>query len=160
MHGLQSVADVRQGAPDDHAHGVIEIRTAHLVFYIDGNEIPAAVSSVSAERKLRGRWRRPLRWIFLICQRCSLKGCNCYFSMQIGLSVIESCAMKRNLFLLFAAGLSLGIGAAQTRAFTGARLIDGSGKPAIENATLIIRDGRVEAGGPSSRIKLPAKAER
>ncbi|MGH9719994.1 MAG: amidohydrolase family protein [Bryobacteraceae bacterium] len=42
----------------------------------------------------------------------------------------------------------------QTRAkiFTGARLIDGTGKPAVEKASLLVRDGRVEA------VSTPAKA--
>src|SRR5262249_7740853 len=35
MHGLQSVAHVRQGAPDDDAHRIVEIRLAHLVFEVD-----------------------------------------------------------------------------------------------------------------------------
>jgi hypothetical protein len=35
VHRLQAVAHVRQRAPDDHAHGVVEIRLAHLVFEID-----------------------------------------------------------------------------------------------------------------------------
>jgi imidazolonepropionase-like amidohydrolase len=75
--------------------------------------------------------------------------------------VIESSAMKSNLLLLFVAALGAGIASAQpTRAFIGARIIDGTGKPAIEHGTLIIRDGRVEAVGPSSRIKPPARAER
>jgi imidazolonepropionase-like amidohydrolase len=39
------------------------------------------------------------------------------------------------------------------RAWIGARIIDGTGRPPIENATLFIRDGRIEALG--SRIKLP-----
>lgn len=75
--------------------------------------------------------------------------------------MIESSAMKSNLHLLLVAGFSLGIASAQTtRAFVGARIIDGGGKTAIEHGTLIIRNGRVEAVGPSSRIKPPAKAER
>src|SRR5262245_62114499 len=45
------------------------------------------------------------------------------------------------------------------KAFVGARLIDGSGKGAVENATLIVRDGRVEAVGPASKIKPPAGAQ-
>jgi hypothetical protein len=32
VHRLQAVADVRQGAPHDHAHRVIEVRMAHLGF--------------------------------------------------------------------------------------------------------------------------------
>ena len=37
VHRLQPVAHVGQRPADDHAHGVIEIRLAHLVFYVDGN---------------------------------------------------------------------------------------------------------------------------
>lgn len=44
------------------------------------------------------------------------------------------------------------------KAFVGARLIDGAGKPAIENATLVVRDGRVEAAGPASTTRPPASA--
>jgi len=45
------------------------------------------------------------------------------------------------------------------KAFVGARVIDGDGKGAVENATLIVRDGRVEAVGPASKIKPPAGAQ-
>src|SRR5262245_59068789 len=45
------------------------------------------------------------------------------------------------------------------KVFVGARVFDGSGKPAIENATLIVRDGRVEAMGPAKAIKAPAGAQ-
>jgi hypothetical protein len=36
MHGLQAIAGIRQGAANDHAHRVIEIRAAHFVFKADG----------------------------------------------------------------------------------------------------------------------------
>src|SRR5262245_12007696 len=45
------------------------------------------------------------------------------------------------------------------KVFVGARVFDGSGKPAIENAALIVRDGRVEAVGPAKSIKAPAGAQ-
>jgi imidazolonepropionase-like amidohydrolase len=48
--------------------------------------------------------------------------------------------------------------AAQDRAFTGARIIDGTGKTAVENATILVRNGRIEAIGPS--VKIPAGAQR
>ena len=49
--------------------------------------------------------------------------------------------------------------AAQERAFTGARIIDGTGKAAIENATLLVsKNGRIEAIGAS--VKIPAGAQR
>ncbi|HEY1339689.1 MAG TPA: amidohydrolase family protein [Bryobacteraceae bacterium] len=61
--------------------------------------------------------------------------------------------------LLFAILLALASTlAAADRAFVGARIIDGSGKPAVEKATLLIRNGRIEAVGPS--VKIPAGVER
>ena len=35
VHGLEAVADVGEGAADDHAHGVIEVRLLHLRFDIN-----------------------------------------------------------------------------------------------------------------------------
>src|SRR5258706_15568178 len=46
-----------------------------------------------------------------------------------------------------------------TLAVTGVRLIDGTGRAAIENATLIVRDGRVQEVGSSS-VKIPPGATR
>jgi hypothetical protein len=39
MRGLETVPYVGQRAPDDHAHRVIHVRAAHLVFDVDGNAI-------------------------------------------------------------------------------------------------------------------------
>src|SRR5215470_1723452 len=44
------------------------------------------------------------------------------------------------------------------KAFVGARIIDGSGKPAMQNATLVVRNGKIEAVGSS--VKVPAGAQR
>ncbi|MGC2326905.1 MAG: hypothetical protein WA604_09360, partial [Candidatus Sulfotelmatobacter sp.] len=44
------------------------------------------------------------------------------------------------------------------QAWVGARVIDGTGKPAIENATLLVRDGRIEAVG--KHVKIPVGAQR
>lgn len=46
------------------------------------------------------------------------------------------------------------------RAFTGARLFDGTGRDPIDNATLLVRDGRIAAAGPASSVDLPAGVER
>ncbi|MCW0466481.1 hypothetical protein NB705_003554 [Xanthomonas sacchari] len=35
MHRLEAVARIREGTPHDHAHGVIEVALAHLVFQVD-----------------------------------------------------------------------------------------------------------------------------
>lgn len=64
--------------------------------------------------------------------------------------------MKWTRVPLWLLSLCLGTCLAQTRVFTGARLIDGSGKPAIEKATLIARDGKIEAVGSS--VRAPAGA--
>jgi hypothetical protein len=45
MHGLQTVADVRQRPAHDYAHGVIEIGPPHLVFDIDGYDVFASVAT-------------------------------------------------------------------------------------------------------------------
>jgi imidazolonepropionase-like amidohydrolase len=47
-----------------------------------------------------------------------------------------------------------------TTAFTNARLFDGTGKPAIEQATLIVSKGRVVQAGPAASVKVPPDATR
>ncbi len=44
------------------------------------------------------------------------------------------------------------------QAWIGARIIDGTGKPPLENATLVVRNGRIVAAG--KRVKIPSGAER
>jgi len=48
---------------------------------------------------------------------------------------------------------------AQTTALRGARVIDGRGGAPIDNATIIIRDGRIVAIGPSAGTAIPSDAE-
>ena len=43
-------------------------------------------------------------------------------------------------------------------AFVGARVIDGTGNPAMEDAVLVVRDGRIEAVGPRSSLPPPPTA--
>jgi len=42
MYGLQSVADIGEGAADDDGHRIVEIRPAHLFFDIYGLNIQRA----------------------------------------------------------------------------------------------------------------------
>jgi len=68
--------------------------------------------------------------------------------------------IKPNLsvaFLILTTILTMGA-AAQDKAFIGARIIDGTGKTPVEKATLLVRNGRIAAVGPS--VKIPAGAER
>jgi imidazolonepropionase-like amidohydrolase len=46
------------------------------------------------------------------------------------------------------------------RAFTGARLIDGTDRPVIENATILVENGRVVAAGRAESVPIPADAQR
>src|SRR5262252_4899680 len=48
---------------------------------------------------------------------------------------------------------------AQTTALRGARVIDGTGSAAIDNATIVMRDGRVAAIGPSAATAVPPDAQ-
>ena len=46
------------------------------------------------------------------------------------------------------------------KAFTGARVIDGTDRPPMDNATIVVRDGKIVAVAPASRAQVPANAER
>jgi imidazolonepropionase-like amidohydrolase len=49
---------------------------------------------------------------------------------------------------------------ASVKAFTGMRLIDGSDRPPIDNATIVVQNGRITAVGPAAQVTVPAGAER
>jgi imidazolonepropionase-like amidohydrolase len=55
---------------------------------------------------------------------------------------------------------SRSVSAADTRAFVGARVIDGTGRPAIESAVLLVQGGKVAALAPAAGFDLPPGAER
>jgi imidazolonepropionase-like amidohydrolase len=66
---------------------------------------------------------------------------------------------------IFAAACGLALSASLApaqgvRAFTGATLIDGTDRPPIANATVVVRDGRIVAAGPAGRVSVPPGAER
>jgi imidazolonepropionase-like amidohydrolase len=50
--------------------------------------------------------------------------------------------------------------AAGTTAFTGARLIDGTGSAPVEPTTIVITDGRIAAVGPAASVAIPAGVTR
>jgi imidazolonepropionase-like amidohydrolase len=64
----------------------------------------------------------------------------------------------RSLTLAFLLGTSLAVGTQpqDLKVFTGARLIDGTGRPPVENATIVVRDGRIVAAGS---VKPPDGAQ-
>src|SRR5262249_28780605 len=63
----------------------------------------------------------------------------------------------RSLILLLAAAISA-VAQDATKAFVNARLLDGTGKPAVERATIVVRGGRIVAVGRA--VTVPAGAER
>ena len=44
-------------------------------------------------------------------------------------------------------------------AIVGGRLIDGTGKPAVENAVVVLKDGKIAAAGPASTTPVPEGAQ-
>ena len=51
-------------------------------------------------------------------------------------------------------------GQGDVKAFVGARIIDGTGSDPIENGVLVVRDGRIDAVGPSESTAVPDGAQR
>ena len=49
---------------------------------------------------------------------------------------------------------------ASTIAFTGATLIDGTGKSPVPNAVVLVTGGRITAAGPANQVTIPKDAER
>ena len=49
---------------------------------------------------------------------------------------------------------------ASTTAFTGARVIDGTDRAPIDNATILVRGGRIVGVGPAAGVTIPAGAQR
>src|SRR5207302_1346726 len=50
--------------------------------------------------------------------------------------------------------------ASRVKAFTGARVIDGTDRPPIDNATIVVSDGKIVTVAPAARAQVPANAER
>jgi imidazolonepropionase-like amidohydrolase len=50
-------------------------------------------------------------------------------------------------------------GSPRVQAFVGARVIDGTGTPPIDNAVIVVRDGRIDAIGPAGTVRPPTGAQ-
>src|ERR1700680_4602048 len=66
---------------------------------------------------------------------------------------------SRILFGLFLTLIYAGTTAADTKAFVGARIFDGTGKAVIEKGTIVVLDGKIAAVGPSGKVKAPKGAQ-
>ena len=72
----------------------------------------------------------------------------------------RSPAMRSTLVLLFAISAQLGAQSAAPIAFTGATLIDGTGRAPVDGATILVSEGRVVAAGPGAQVTVPSNAVR
>ena len=66
---------------------------------------------------------------------------------------------NRILFGLCLSLIHVGTAAADTKAFAGARIFDGTGKAVIEKGTIVVVDGKIAAAGPSNKVKAPKGAQ-
>jgi imidazolonepropionase-like amidohydrolase len=65
--------------------------------------------------------------------------------------------MKTALLLALACVMSSAALAedSQTTVFEGARLIDGTGRPAVENSVIVVKDDKIVAAGPAAKVTKP-----
>jgi imidazolonepropionase-like amidohydrolase len=66
--------------------------------------------------------------------------------------------MRTTLYTILA--LSTAAQAADLQAFIGARIIDGTGRNAVERGVIVTRAGRIEQIGASDAVRIPSGAER
>ncbi|MGQ0647686.1 MAG: amidohydrolase family protein [Gemmatimonadaceae bacterium] len=62
--------------------------------------------------------------------------------------------------LLTAGAVAAPAQSAPVRAFTGLTLIDGTDRPPVANATIVVQDGRVVAAGAAAGVRIPPEAQR
>lgn len=65
----------------------------------------------------------------------------------------------RLVALAAALACAMPLQAQQTQVFTNFRLFDGSGADVLENAAMVVRDGRIAAIGAAASLQLPANAD-
>jgi hypothetical protein len=84
--------------------------------------------------------------------------------LVIGILAGTACAIAWSFAAWDEAGWASARSRAQTpagvTAFIGARIIDGSGSPPIEDGVLVVRDGRIAAVGSSTKVSVPEGAIR
>ena len=73
MDGFQTVANVRQRSTDDDAHRVVEIRPAHLVFDVYGNQVLVAIAIEGQPGSTSARRNGRVSDVVVLCQKILLK---------------------------------------------------------------------------------------
>jgi hypothetical protein len=80
------------------------------------------------------------------------------FSGASGRLLILTLVPFATIALTPARAAATGTAAQPAQAFTNAVLIDGTGAPAVEHATVLIRGATIEAAGPAGQVEIPAGA--
>src|SRR5579871_1657085 len=99
--------------------------------------------------------RKPNRFTAPFCREskshwqrfCNFRGCDTINARGAFLSPREGCMKKIGLAACLCLLAALHAQNGGTTAFVGARIIDGTGKPPIENGTVLVREGRITAVG-------------
>jgi imidazolonepropionase-like amidohydrolase len=76
-----------------------------------------------------------------------------------GLAAFVSGAARDGMANLAKVASGLSAEAAPLTAIVGGRLIDGTGKPPVENSVVILKNGRIAAAGPASSTAVPRGAQ-
>jgi len=87
------------------------------------------------------------------------------YRYRVRFGEIEQTGLSERVFLKTAEGWRIAVTSAfpapegtppPARSLVGATLIDGTGRPPVRNAVVVIRDGRIECAGPRARCRVPA----
>jgi imidazolonepropionase-like amidohydrolase len=76
-----------------------------------------------------------------------------------GLGTFVADAARDGMANLAKVAANFSAGAAPVTAIVGGRLIDGTGKPPVENSVVILREGKIAAAGPAASTPVPPGAQ-
>ncbi len=77
---------------------------------------------------------------------------------EVGLATFVADAARDGMANLAKVAADFTAQSASVTAIVGGRLIDGSGKPAIENSVVILQNGKIAAAGPAASTTIPVGA--
>jgi len=75
-----------------------------------------------------------------------------------GLAAFVTAAARDGMASLARVAAGFSSNSAQVTAIVGGRLIDGTGKPPVENSVVVLRDGKIAAAGPAASTPVPQSA--
>lgn len=76
-----------------------------------------------------------------------------------GLAAFITAAARDGMASLAKVAAGFSVNTSQVTAIVGGRLIDGTGKPPVENSVVVLREGKIVAAGPASSTPVPEGAQ-